>query len=261
VMVNEPDGNWFLIQTPGLVFGALSPEKYGSQNYGKSGLSGYFTPARSHYRGLEKYQNLLGAISAEQIEAEKIDRIGNGLLQQTRTDEMTKNSEAAVLGERVTPDNRLLALESPSCDLLPEPFFLPKITLLALFIVAGFSAVFLVRIRFMLHRAGKWKSYAGNRVMLAGQLSRLVSVIVWLATYVVMAKEGSGLPPTACAVLGILQMLCAAVCIGTGAAALLSMRAKKEEQALPVRYFLHAAANAVTVCTVVVFEMYRFWEI
>ena len=269
VMINESTGNWFLDNAHRLVFGFLDPEKYGSKSYGKAELKGYFTPARSIYRGINKWEHLVYGINDEQLGAEDMYYIQGGVLQLTaKIDEDYRTVSAggynayaaSLLGERVTPDNRLTAIESPSCDMLPDSFFAVKLSLLACFIIAGFSAVFLVRMRFMLFRAGRWKNYAGSGAMLAGQITRLVSVIIWLSTYVVMSKEGGGLPPAICTLLGVLQMLCVAVCSGTAVISLLSMTSKKEK-ALPARYLLHAAANAVTVCAVVYFEMYQFWGV
>ena len=166
---------------------------------------------------------------------------------------------AALLGERVTPDNKLIALESPSCDLIPDPFYLLHIALLAVYILLGLAVFFLLEMRIRLHKAGWFKTYAGSKVMLAGQLARLASVIVWLASYVVATKT-MGLTPGSARVIGILQMICIAVCAAAAVGALVSMTSKKEK-ASPARYLVHACANTVTVAAIVFFEMYRFWGI
>lgn len=252
VMVNEPNGNNFLSDTPALVFGELSPEKYAADYSWETNLDGWYLPARSTHRGMLKFIPYLSAISANSLgEAENI---GRGVYQ------ISDEETAILIGEKVEPDNTLIALQQPSMDLLPDSFYLVKLCLFMVYVLLAVAAVYLLRIRHKLKKHGKWTAYKGSAVMTAGQIARIVSVIVLLVTYVVYVRFSGGIPYAAGSVLGIMQMLCIAVCGISAVTSCVSIPSHKKENALTVRYILNTVGCALLVIAVLYFEMYRFWN-
>lgn len=259
VMVNESSGNYFLNETGSLVFGSLDPAKYGAETYGKAAdISGYFLPARSTYKGLTKIEPYLLAINAGQIGFDDVDYIGKSLLQQSYEIDDNGTLAAAILGERRTPDNRLIAIQSPSNDMLPDRAYLLHLGLITLQLLVGVAAVYFLLIRRKMQRAKKWTPYAGAHAMTAGRIGRLLSAVLMITTFSVVAS--GGISSAVGAVIGIGQMLCLAACGIAAVICIFSMLGKKDK-AKSALYVLHAGANVLTVAAIIFFEMYRFWAI
>lgn len=246
VMVNEPNGNEFLSNTPELVFGMLSPDKYGGNAGEEASFGGYYLSARSTYRGMLKLMPYLSAFPASSLRGAR--SIGNGVYQ------LSDEESAAVFGEKTYRGGKT-ALQQPSVDLLHDGFLLAKLILLALYILLAISAIYMLRISLKLKKHGKQIATKGAAVMTAGQIARLVSLISLFVMIVIYAGCGGGLPTTAAAIIGVVQMLCAAACGASAAASLVSVILLKQQKA---RCILNTFACAVFVFAIVYFEMYRF---
>ncbi len=260
VMVNESGGNPFLNDLADIVFGHLAPETYGSDSQGKTKLRGYFLPARSNFTGLMRFIPFLTGISAEQLGSGQIEELGNGVLQRKYTDQLNEQVSAVLVGKRLASDGTLTALQSPSCDLLLDTRYLPKLCLFTLYMIGAVVSVYLMLIRRKLRRAGRWSAYAGAGAMTAGRISRMLSVILMLMTYVVYRKCHGGIPYSAGQLIGIGQLLCIGVC-GFAIIACLAAMLMKQENRKPLRYLPHCVMNVFTVAAVIFFEMYKYWGI
>ena len=252
VMVNEPDGNWYMEYSPLWVFGDLSPDKYASGDLEKADLKGYYLPARSTYRGMMKFIPYLTAISADNLD--EVKNIGRGVLQ------LYDGQSAVLIGEKVEPDDTLIALQQPSMDLLPESFYLVKLCLFTVYVMLAVSAVYMLRIRHKLKKYGKWTSYAGSAVVTAGQTARILSVVLVLISFVIYANNQGGISENAAAVIGIFQMICIVICAAAAVCSLISAISSNREKAKTYQYILSTAVNLLTVCAIVYFELYRFWN-
>lgn len=250
VMVNEPNGNDFLSYTPALVFGGLSPDKYVSDTVENTKLNGYYLPARSTYRGMLKFIPYLTAVSASSIG--DIQNIGNSVYQ------ISNKESAMLLGAKTFPDGNT-GIRQPSIDLLHDSFYLVKLCLFTVYVLLAVTAVYLLLIRHKLKKHGKWTAYNGSAIMTAGHIAWLVSVLALFGTYVVYANYQGGIPVTAGAVLGIVQMLCTAICIISAATSCLYILSQKGEKALTVRYILNTVGCVLSILAILYFEMYRFW--
>lgn len=250
VMINEPDGNDFLYDTPALVFGELSPDKYVSGMAEKAELNGYYLPARSTYRGMLKFIPYLTAISAGSMG--DVENIGNGVCR-------IRNGESAILlGAKPSPDGNTI-IRQPSVDMLPDSFYLVKLCLITVYVLLAVAAAYILRIRHKLKKHGKWTAYNGSAAMTAGQVARIVSVLTLLGTYVIYAGYQGGIPAAAGAVLGVVQMICILLCGISAAVSGVSVFSRKSEKALAVRYVLNTIGCLLPVIAIVYFEMYRFW--
>ena len=246
VTVNEPDGNVFLAETPALAFGELVPEKYMSESAEKIKLDGYYTMSRSLFRGLFRFMPYLTELS---LDEEAYD-IGNGVY---------VLNDAMLLGSKTYPDGTR-ALEFGSSELVRDDTYILKLILITLYVIAAMAALYFIRVRHKLKKHKRYTAYGGAGIMHAGNIAALVSVAAWLGSFVLLSAGNGGLSFWAGAVIGITQMLCAAVCscsaVG-GIAALLSGKKNTYKH----RYILNALTNMISVFTVVYFEMYMFWDI
>lgn len=255
VMVNEPSGSDFLSDTPALIFGELSPEKYVSDTVDQVKPSGYYLPARSTYHGMLKFVLYLSAVSANNLgEAENI---GSGVYQIRDKGEITGES-AMLLGVKTYPDGNF-GIETPSKDLIHDGFYLVKLCLFTVYVLMAVAAGYLLRIRHKLKKHGKWTAFHGSSVMTAGQIARLVSVLALLGTYAVYTNCQGGIPVLAGTVLGIAQMLCIAICGISAATSCISILSHKKEKVLTIRYILNTIGCVLPILAILYFEMYRFW--
>ena len=250
VMINEPNGNSFLYGTPELVFGRLTPERLSlsAGNSEQTALSGYYTMSRSTYRGLFRFFPFLTAIQLN----EKAYDIGNDVYI------LGDEAGAQLLAGKNYPDGTY-SLEYGSMELIRDDAYIAELALLTLYFVFAVAALYFIRVRRKMKKHGRLAAYSGSAAMTAGNTALVVSVITWLASYVIYSAGSGGISFAAGAVIGIIQMICASVCLFSamyGTAALITGKVKTR----PYRYILNAAANIIAVSAVVYFEMYMFWH-
>ena len=258
IMVNEPDGNVFLSETPTLVFGSLEPDKYG-KNSVQEKLTGYYLPARSTFKGMMRFVPYLSAIDISKLD--RIENNGDGVHQivaETRKPFSDDSEESVMLlGERHHPDGTL-GFASSGTDLLYDGAYLVELILLTVFIMLGVVSVFIFMIELKLKKHNRLPAYTGHKALMAGHIARLVSVLLMLSVYVVFSKEKGGLPYNAGAVIGIAQIICMAVCAVTAVISILIPVMKKEK---PLKYIMSTAGNALCITAVLYFQMYVYWDI
>ncbi|MCH5204462.1 MAG: beta-lactamase family protein [Oscillospiraceae bacterium] len=252
VMVNEPDGNRFLYDTPALVFGTLPAEKYTSGTTQKADLSGYYLPARSTYRGMLKFISYLSAISGDNL-GEAAD-LGNGVYL------IDYAGEKMLVGFKTYPDGSS-GLQLASMDMIKDSFYLIKLCLLTLYLLTAVAAVYLLLIRRKLKKHSRQTVYKGSAIMTAGQIARIVSVLAMILSFVVFQTNQAGIPFAAGAVIGIIQMLCIAVCAVSAASTAFFIASGKKQKALNVRYIFNTVGCVIPIIAIVYFEMYVFWNI
>ncbi len=249
ILVNEPNGNAFLSETPELVFGKLSAERFGAAGNDKADVRGYYTVSRSTYRGMLKLLPFVSAISSSVLRGAQ--SIGDGVYV------LDSSYGTILLGEKTLPSGRT-ALQQPSADLLHDGFCIAKLILLALYILLAISAIYLLRISRKLKKHGKQVAIKGAAVMTAGQIARPVSMAALFVMIAIYASCGGGLPTAAATIIGVVQMLCAAACGASAATSLVSVISLKQQKA---RYILNTLACAAFVLAIMYFEIYRFWGI
>lgn len=252
VMVNEPNGNWYLGSTPELVFGRLSADKYASGTGRRVKLDGHYMSLRSTYKGMLKFVPYLQAINLNGLaEAEEIA----GGVYLLRSDD----GGAALVGERTYSDGSI-GLEQPSADMIKDSFYPIKLCLLTLYVLMAVAAFFMLLIRRKLKKHGRWTAFDGSAAMTAGQAARLVSVAAWLCSFMIYAENTGGIPFTQATVIGIVQMLAALVCVISAVTSGISILPNKKDKLLTARYILNTIGCALPVAAIVYFDMYRFWQ-
>jgi len=255
VMVNEPSGNWYINYASDMAFGELSPEKYSSGTAEKTKLDGYYLNARSTYQGMLKFIPYLTAFSLENLG--NFEKLENNLYQLRHESKLIGES-AIILGEKTYPDGST-AIQEPSVDLIHDRFYLVKLCLFTVYVLLAVSAIYLLLIRRKLKKHGKWTSYQGATVMTAAQIARIISFLALLGTYVAVSKFNGGIPYTIGAVLGIMQMLCIAVCGVSAVTSCISIPSHQNEKKMILRYVLNTIGCILPIITILYFEMYQFW--
>ena len=259
VLVNEPNGNVFLENAADIVFGTLTADRYSAGGtYPARDLGGYYTAARSVYRGPTKFMNVLSAVSLTSLG--EPENLGSGLYQLRVETEPGQPDAAALFGERVSPDDRLLALETPSNDLLPDAFYIPKLCLFTGYMLLAVAAVYLLLIRRKRRRHGRWTPYKGAGIVKLGWLAWLLSVLVMLSVIMIVSSNDGGIPYAQGVVCGILQMLAAAVCAASAVTSCLRILTGRQRTALSVLHGMNMAGCLLVIVTIGYFEMYRFWS-
>jgi hypothetical protein len=185
------------------------------------------------------------------------EKLQNNLYQLRHESELAGES-AMILGEKTYSDGNT-AIQEPSVDLIHDRFYLVKLCLFTVYVLLAVIAVYLLLIRRKLKKHGKWTSYKGATVMTAGQIARIISFLALLGTYVAVAKSNGGIPYTTGAVLGIMQMLCIAVCGVSAVTSCIAIPSHQKEKKLILRYTLNTVGCTLPIIAILYFEMYRFW--
>lgn len=255
IMVNEPDGNIILSDMPALVFGELPADKYNFIEPKKAELNGYYLSARSTHSGMLKLIPYLSAMSSSSFE--ESEYIGRGVYQLRIKGQSEDDTETAVLfGEKVESNNKLIALQMPSMDLIPCQLYLLKLSLLTVYILLAVVSVYLLLIRHKLKKHNKWTAYKGSAIIATGHIAKLVSVLAMLVMCVIYINNSGGVSVTAGAVFGIMQMLCIALCGVSAVTSCVSVMAHKKEKLLNI---MNTIGCILSVLAIIYFEMYKFW--
>ncbi|MBE6851023.1 MAG: beta-lactamase family protein [Ruminococcus sp.] len=250
VLVNEPKGNWYMKNASALTFGALSDAKYAPTGNAETITpQGYYLPSRSIYRGLMKFMGYLNGTKLDDIG--EIERIGEGVCQ------ITAEGSAMIIGETAYPNGRS-GFSVSSMDYIEDDLYLGKLILFTVYVLLAVIASYFLRIQWKLRRAKRWTSYKGCAMMTAGEIAKLVSILA-LITACVFYSLSYGMHRGEAIAIGIVQMVCIAVCIAAAVSSTIFMLSKKNAKPAMIRYALDTAGNALAVFAMVYFEMYRFW--
>ncbi|MBQ8927611.1 MAG: beta-lactamase family protein [Oscillospiraceae bacterium] len=249
VMVNDQNGNWFLSDAPHYVFGELSAQTYGKESAPTVDLSGrYFLPARATYRGMLRFMPYMEAMQLDY----EVQDLGSGVYQLPFSGALEPQA-ALLLGHRTGADGQNI-LEQPSCDLIEDPWFIAKLLLLTLYMMAAVAGVYLLRIRFKLRHTVP--AQKGTALLHAGRIARIASVLLFLTTFFLYCRGTGGLTQSAFFFIGIGQLLCIAVCAVTAVCALGMLLKNRRGRTLCL---MHSLANVFTVAAVLYYELYCFW--
>ncbi len=252
IMVNEPDGNELISMIPNEVFGTLTPERLDSLGIrlsNKISLSGYYLPARSTFSGLTKLSPYISATPGKSFS--EVYDAGNGVYVADIYGNYT------LINAKKLPGGET-ALGVTSMDLIHDDMYFLKLCLLTVYILSAVGAFYLLRIRRKLRKHGKPVSYSGSSFTAAAHWARISSFIALISTYIVSTNSKGGIPYNAGAVIGSVQIICAAVLAVSAAVSAVSL--VKEKKHL-FRYSANAVFSILSIAAVAYFEMYKFWSI
>ncbi len=228
------------------VFGEKALNLYPAAGGAPLKTDSYYMTARTNLRGIGMYLAYLN--DAFYISKKNLDVCAIG--------ENIYAGEGNLL-QLVTLEDGSKALCSAASSIVEVRNYIPMMLLFSGYLIAAVVSLFALRIKRMLKKDHRLRAEKGAAVISAAQVMKLISLLFVLT--IQAYANAYGLSYTAGKAFGILQMLCAAVC--TAAAAVSAVRMLKGEKGrLPMlRNLMNIAGNAVTVCTVIVFQMYQFW--
>lgn len=257
VMINEYEGNMILSKAPIYTFGELSPDKYAQENTEKTKLDGSYIMSRSTRHGILKASSYLSAIHGSALG--ETEKIGDSIYQARDEGILDTKTESAILLGVKTDDNGYFSIEQPSVEVIRDDFYFLKLCILVLYFLFAIAAIYMIFIRHKLKKYGKLTAYSGQVFINAGQIAWIISVLLLLSALVCYNKNG-GITYGTSAVLGILQIICMAVCVISAATAVFVMI--KSRKKMRMAYCaVCIAGNIVLISSVSCFEMYCFWGI
>lgn len=250
-LTNEPEGNSIYNGIPAWIFGKLSPDKYSDGNGEPCSFNGCYLNSRSRASGLLKFYSYLSAVPAENLEG--ISLIGDGLYQ------LSDGETAMLMGGKTYSDGSM-GLSLGASEFIPEKMYTAKLCALTAFFMTAAASVFILLIKLKMKKANKLQHYTGIGIITAGQAAKIVSVaaVVVLTSFAAM-EETYGLPKAIGASIGIVQIICMAVCVLAALASVYALLAKKPVKQDKLRYVLNITGNALTVFVIAYFEMYNFF--
>ena len=138
--------------------------------------------------------------------------------------------------------------------------YIPKLCLLAGFMLCGIASLFILLAKRKLNKAGKAAPLPFAHIITAAQLAKLISLAAMISIIVIHFKENKdGLTSTEGLVIGITQLICLALCVLALLAAAYSFVAKKKLPYGKIRSISCLTGNLITVSAMIFFEMYNFW--
>ena len=253
-MVNEPNGNLLLNVPFVYAFGFMEENKYGSPDGTKLDNDCYMLSARSHPQSMMKFSRYLTAVKGSMLG--EADGIGRNVYQQVTDSNIEKGEKnVGIMGLKEYPDGTK-ALVSPSVDMVYEDFYLAKLMLFTLYLLMGMGGAYMLLIARKLKKGGRNTKFAGSEVMTLSNAARLVSVVLLLMAYVRFSNH-YGISDGYFAVVGIMQIVCMAVCvIGILSAAVNFVKGKEKK----MLYVLSGVSNCICVGAMVFYQVYRFWD-
>ncbi|MBQ4466163.1 MAG: hypothetical protein II916_09410, partial [Oscillospiraceae bacterium] len=252
ILINEYGGNWYIENVPALVFGHTTAEHYLTEPAQEIDTSGFFVMSRSVHHGMMKFMGALNGFDLKTMAGiDKAADIGQNVCA------VYADNQTMLVGKN-TYENGSWGLEQPSNELMHDSGYVFKLLLLTVYMLAAVTTIFLLRIRFRLHREKVDATLVGSRVLAIGQAARLISLALLLTSYVYYAQNMGGVPEGAAKCIGIGQMLCAAVCVVSAIAAAAELFRHKELWRR-ILNGLHILCSVCIVTAVLYFEMYQFW--
>lgn len=247
------DTTWALTDAMAEVFGAMPADKYGTATQ-KTTLPGYWLPERSHQHGLLRFTHFFSSIKGDGLG--ELGVLPNDLL--LVSDEETNT--AMVLGTHTRADGTSV-LETASCDMYRYRGFVPVMVLFMVYVLLAILGSYLLRIRLKLTRAKRWTPYKGQALDSAAHGAWLVSVLLVVLLYVFYADGYGGVTFRSGALIGILQMICAAVCAVAAIAAVIRLVTSKKDTRALFYSLSTTLGSVICIGAVAFFELYKFWGI
>ena len=238
------------------VFGRLKTKNYIGENYEKTDLtpySGYYSDTRTHAAGMGRFILYMDAFSIDNLDAAKV---ADDVFLEYHSEDYYDDT---IYGIVYNSDGRRGIFNSCS-EYLEIKNYIPKLCLLAGFMLCGVASVFILLGKRKLHKAHKAAPLSFAHIITAGQFAKIISLGAMISIVVIRVKgDNDGLTKTEGMVIGITQLVCLVFCILALLAAAYSFIAKKKLPYGRIRSISCFTGNLITVSAMIFFEMYNFW--
>lgn len=238
------------------VFGRLKTKKYIGENYEKFDLtpySGYYSDTRTHAAGMGRFILYMDAFSIDNINAAKV---ADDVFLEYHSEDYYDDTIFSVVENS---DGRRGFVNSCS-EYLEIKHYVPKLCLLAGFMLCGVASLFILLAKRKLNKAHKTASLSFAHIITAGQLAKIISLAAMISIVAIRVNgDNDGLTRTEGTVIGVIQLICLAVCGLALLAAAYSFIAQKKLPYGKIRSLSCFTGNLITVSAMIFFEMYNFW--
>lgn len=238
------------------VFGRLKANRYLGGNYEKADItpySGYYSDTRTYAAGLSKFMLYMNAFSLEDIDAAQV---ADDVFLECHSEDWYDDTLYGIVN---TSDGRR-GIVSGCSEYLEIKHYIPKLFLLAGFMLCGIASLFILLAKRKLNKAGMAAPLPFAHIITAAQFAKIISLAAMISIIVIHFKENNdGLTGTEGMVIGITQLVCLALCVLAFLAAAYSFIAKKKLPYGKIRSISCLTGNLITVSAMIFFEMYNFW--
>ncbi len=242
-----------------LIMGKAETESNSATDDGKTtDLSGIYLPSRTNHKGILKMYGLLSVLPVSRIDDGKFDVAGMIEIEYAGNGFYSMKQEGMDVTYTMYPhtlEDGTKIVDLEAMTYFQDDTVIPKIALLAVFLIMAVVSAVIILVKFILILAKKRKTYKGSKIISIAQLFKVTAVAA--AVPMLFSSIGVTRP------LGILFAVAAAICAVSAAIAVVSditaLCSKAENKAKPWRYILNIIFNSLAVATVLVLEMYQFW--
>ncbi|WP_303834396.1 serine hydrolase [Ruminococcus flavefaciens] len=238
------------------VFGSLKAKNYIGENFEKADLtpySGYYSDTRTHAAGMGRFILYMDAFSIDNIDAVKV---ADDVFLEYHSEDYYDDAIYGI----VEHSDGTRGLFNSCSEYLEIKHYIPKLCLLAGFMLCGVASLFILLAKRKLNKAHKAAPLSFAHIITAGQFAKIVSLAAMISIVVVRIQgDNDGLTKTQGMVIGITQLLCLGICVLALLAAAYSLIAKKKLPYRKIRSISCFAGNLITVSAMIFFEMYNFW--
>lgn len=262
VMTNQDLEDYFISGIPKLIFGDLidNPIIRSFEITGNTDFSGYYLSNRSILKGLYKLPDVAtGFLPVTMVSDSEytvldfitITRIGDDvcILPMGGKDHL-------IAAE--TDENGRRIIRYSADDYTEDPMIPLKLASIAVYLVLAVISVILLLVKLIRRIMKKNTPYSGAAMMTAGQLAKIVSVIM-IPVLIWRISAGWGLAKTDGIIIGCVQGLCMIVCGAAAISSAVQLFSKRDSKANNSKYILNMLANSFAVCFAVYFDMFQFW--
>lgn len=251
-----------MLEIPKIVFGsegAAIPAGYEKITDSTEDLSGVYIGARAVRHGPLKFMSYLGLMPATAVGngeydvagMAKIETMSNGLLWFVQD-----GAGYPGVAYQLADGTRVFTLGSQS--FVDEPFLIPNVVLIAIYIVCTLVGVILLLVNLILVLVKKYKKYTGDKFITAAKIARIVSVgviVFWLSVFPLQYGITKAQGIVGC----VIQMICAVIYLIAAAASCKGLFTKDEKR--KVRYVMNILENVLCFAAVISLELIRFWGV
>lgn len=157
-----------------------------------------------------------------------------------------------------TDDNGKRIIRFTSADYTEAPYVPIQVASIVMYAIFAVVSVILLIIKLIRRLMKKNSSYSGAAMIIAGQLAKIVSVIM-IPVLLFRLTAGWGLDKTDGVIIGCVQAVCMIICAMAALSSAVMLFSKQEKKAKNAKYILNMLANAFAVCFAVYFDLFQFW--
>ncbi len=262
-MLTNQSGSELCYEIPKLLFGdALdNPLFTPSEITEPIDLSGFYVSNRSTPKGIAKITNIINILPVNWVSENEYSVIGMATITQISDTLFLLSMDSATYPIAVEMNNNgRKIIRFTSSDYIEDPTVPFQIATIILYVISALISLVFLLIKLIRRFQKTTVQYSGAGLITAGQLAKIVSVIMILVLILRM-MSGWGVDKTEGICIACVQAICLIVCAVTAVSSAVMLFSKRDDKAKNSKYILNVLANIFAVCFSVYFELFRFWGV